>query len=175
MKTRKDLTSAALSRKSYKGDEENMTYQYIRRRTRRMDWKSWSNSSSSAKFTKLALAKWFSQHNYDFIKKKHQIKRCNDYKAISLLSHVRKIVACILNMRLEQRIEEVTREDQFDFRKGNENRAITEKVRIILDIFSVKKSVSILLTDRKHFTRWTGRSSWKWHLKKLVLTGGTED
>ena len=55
--------------------------------------------------------KYFLDVTMTALPKKNQAKKCNDHKTIfSLISHVGKIVVCILSKRLESKIEE----DQFD-------------------------------------------------------------
>ena len=50
--------------------------------------------------------------------KKNQAKKCRDHRRLSLISYTGKIVAHILSKILESKIEEVTEEFQFGFRKG---------------------------------------------------------
>ena len=50
--------------------------------------------------------------------KKNEAKKCSDHRTISLISKFGIIVACILSMRLENKIDDGIEEDQFGFRKG---------------------------------------------------------
>jgi len=47
------------------------------------------------------------------LKKKPQATKCSDRCTISLIAHAAKIVAKILRRRIEKKIEDVLREDQF--------------------------------------------------------------
>lgn len=52
------------------------------------------------------------------IPKKHNAKRCKDYRTISLMSHVLKIFLRIIHSRLYMKIEEHISETQFGFRNN---------------------------------------------------------
>ena len=52
------------------------------------------------------------------LKKKPQATKCSDHCTISLITHTAKTVAEILRRRIERKIEDVLREDQFGFRRG---------------------------------------------------------
>jgi len=65
------------------------------------------------------------------LKKKPQATKCSDHHTISLIAHTAKIVAKILRRRLEKKIEDVLREDQFGFRRGKGRRDATGMLRII--------------------------------------------
>lgn len=81
--------------------------------------------------------------------------------------HVGDIIARILNRRLEHRIERVTGENQFGFRKGRETR--NELLKIISKrAFEIKEELCVY---KKHLTGWTRRSSWKkiWRVRTLII------
>ena len=51
------------------------------------------------------------------LKKKPQATKCSDHRTISLIIHTAKTVAKILTRRMEKKIEDVLRGDQFGFRR----------------------------------------------------------
>jgi len=61
------------------------------------------------------------------LKKKPQASKCSDHRTISLIAHTAKI----LRRRIERKIEDVLREDQFGFRRGNGTRDAIGMLRII--------------------------------------------
>ena len=65
------------------------------------------------------------------LKKKPQATKCSDHRTISLIAHTAKIVAKILTIRIEKKIEDVLGEDQFGYRRGNGTRNSIEMLRII--------------------------------------------
>ena len=93
------------------------------------------------------------------IEKKQQAKKCSDFRTISLISHVAKIVARIINRRLQQKIEEVMGEDQFGFRKGRGTRDAIGMMRILSErILAANEEVCVSFIDwQKAFDRvnWT--------------------
>jgi Reverse transcriptase (RNA-dependent DNA polymerase). len=78
---------------------------------------------------------------------------------ISLISHTGKIVARILSKRLESKIQEVTEEDQFEFKKGKGTRdAIGLMGNISERVFDVKEEMCLCFIDwQKAFdcVHWT--------------------
>ena len=67
---------------------------------------------------------------------------------ISLISHTGKIVARILSKRLESKIQEVTEEDQFEFKKGKGTRdAIGLMGNISERVFDVKEEMCLCFID----------------------------
>ena len=52
------------------------------------------------------------------LKKKTKATKCSDYRTFSRIAHTTKIIAKILRRRIEQKIENVLREDHFGFRRG---------------------------------------------------------
>jgi len=64
-------------------------------------------------------------------KKKPQATKCSDHRSISLIAHTVKIVVKILRRRIERKIEDVLREDQFGFRRGKGTRDAIGMLRII--------------------------------------------
>ena len=65
------------------------------------------------------------------LKTKPQATKCSDHRTISLIAHTTKIVAKILRRRIEKKIEDVLREDQFGFRRGKGTRDAIGMLRII--------------------------------------------
>jgi hypothetical protein len=63
------------------------------------------------------------------LKKKPQATKCNNHCTISLIAHAAKIVAKILRRRIEKKIEDVLREDQFGFRRGKGTRDAENNIR----------------------------------------------
>ena len=63
--------------------------------------------------------------------KKMQATKCSDHRTISLIAHTAKIVANILRRRIEKKIEDVLREDQFGRRRGKGTRDAIGMLRII--------------------------------------------
>ena len=64
-------------------------------------------------------------------KKKPQDTKCSDHCSISLIARTVRIVAKILRRRIERKIEDVLREDQFGFRRGKGTRDAFGMLRII--------------------------------------------
>jgi LPS O-antigen subunit length determinant protein (WzzB/FepE family) len=56
------------------------------------------------------------------LKKKPQATKCSDHCTVSLIAHTAKTVAKILRRRIERKIEDVLREDQFDLEEEKELR-----------------------------------------------------
>jgi hypothetical protein len=65
------------------------------------------------------------------LKKKPHATKCSDHCTLSLIAHTSKIIAKILRKRIESKIEDVLREDQFGFRRGKGTRDATGMLRII--------------------------------------------
>ena len=61
------------------------------------------------------------------LEKKPQATKCSDHRTISLIARTAKI----LRRRIERKIEDVIREDQFGFRRGKGARDATGMLRII--------------------------------------------
>jgi len=81
--------------------------------------------------------------------KKNQTNKCSDHRTISLISHTRKIVACILSKRLESKIEEVVEEDQFGFQKGKGTRDAIGLMRITSGrVLDIKEEMCLCFIDR---------------------------
>jgi hypothetical protein len=68
------------------------------------------------------------------LKKKPQATKCSDHYTISLIAHTAKIVAKILRRRIEKKIEDILREDQFGFRRGKGTRDAPRILRIITEL-----------------------------------------
>ncbi|XKL67517.1 hypothetical protein PGB90_003008 [Kerria lacca] len=67
------------------------------------------------------------------IPKKAGARKCDDYRTISLLSHACKILTGILHRRIQGRIKERVREDQFGFRRGRRTKEAILCLRFILE------------------------------------------
>ena len=93
------------------------------------------------------------------LKKKPQETECSDHRTMSLIAHTTKIVTKILRRRIERKIEDVLREDQFGFRTGNGTRNAIWMMRIISErTLEIDTELCICLIDwQKAFDRvnWT--------------------
>ena len=67
------------------------------------------------------------------LKKKTKATKCSNYRTISLIAHTVKIIAKILQRRIEKKIEDVLGEDQFGFRRGKGTRDAIGMMRIITE------------------------------------------
>ena len=65
------------------------------------------------------------------LKKKPQATKCSNHHTKNLITRTAKIVAKILRRRIEKKIEDVLREDQFGFRRGKRIGDATGMQRII--------------------------------------------
>jgi len=65
------------------------------------------------------------------LKKKTKTTNCSHYRTISLIAHRAKIIAKITGRRIEKKIENVLREDQFAFRRGKGTRDAIGMMRIL--------------------------------------------
>ena len=61
------------------------------------------------------------------IQKKNNVKKCEEFRSISLISHTAKIILRIANRRLRFKMEE----EQFGFRKGKGTRDAIGWIRTI--------------------------------------------
>jgi len=93
------------------------------------------------------------------LKKKTQAAKCNDHRTISLIAHTAKIIAEILKRRIERKIEDVLREDQFGFRRGKGTKDAIGMMRIIAEqTLEIDKELCICFIDwQKAFdhVNWT--------------------
>ncbi|VVC30385.1 Endonuclease/exonuclease/phosphatase,Reverse transcriptase domain [Cinara cedri] len=67
------------------------------------------------------------------IPKKATANKCDQYRTISLLTHVSKILTIIILRRMEYTIEAILSEDQFGFRKNMGTREAILALRIIIE------------------------------------------
>ena len=65
------------------------------------------------------------------LKKKPRATKYSDHRTISLIAPTTKIVAKILRRRIEKKIEDVLRVDQFGFRRGKGTTDAIRMLRII--------------------------------------------
>ena len=77
------------------------------------------------------LPKDFIEVSMIALKKMAQATKCNDHRTISLIAHTAKKVTKVLRRRIEKKIEDVLREDQFGFRRGKGTRDAIGMLRII--------------------------------------------
>jgi len=93
------------------------------------------------------------------LKKKPQVTKFSDHRTISLIAHTAKIVAKILRRRIEKKIEDVLREDQFGFRRGKGTKDAIGMLRIISErTLEIDEELSVCFIDwQKAFDRvnWT--------------------
>ena len=83
------------------------------------------------------------------LKKKPQASKCSDHRTISLIAHTAKIVAKILRRRIEKKIEDVLRENQFGFRRGKETRDAIGMLRIMSErTFETEEELTMCLLNR---------------------------
>jgi len=100
----------------------------------------------------------FTEFTMIALKKKPQATKCKEYRTISLIAHTAKIVEKILRRRIERKIEDVLREDQFGFRRGKGTRYTTGMLRIISEQTSeiVEKLCVCFIDWQKALTESTG-------------------
>ena len=67
------------------------------------------------------------------IPKKKRAEKCEDFRTISLTTHVSKILTRIIYRRIERRAEEFLAEDQFGFRKNKGTREAILALRILIE------------------------------------------
>ena len=67
------------------------------------------------------------------LKKEPHVTKCSDHRTISLIARTAKMVAKILRKRIEMKIEDILRQDQFGFtsRRGKETGDAIGMLRII--------------------------------------------
>jgi hypothetical protein len=71
----------------------------------------------------------FTEFTMIALKKKPQATKCKDHRTFSLIAHTAKILTS--RRRIEKKIEDVLREDQFEFRRGKGTRDAIGMLRII--------------------------------------------
>jgi hypothetical protein len=81
------------------------------------------------------------------LKKKPQATKCSDHRTISLIAHTAKIVTKIFRRRIEKKIEDVLREDQFGFRRGKGTRDAIGMLRISERTLEIDEEVSVCFID----------------------------
>ena len=89
------------------------------------------------------------------LKKKSQATKCSDHRTISPIAHTAKI----LRRRIEKKIEDISGEDQFRFRRGKGARDAIGMLRIISErTFEIDEELCVCSIDwQKAFDRinWT--------------------
>jgi len=73
----------------------------------------------------------FTEFTVIALKKKPQATKCSDHRTVSFVAHTAKIVAEVLRRRVEKKIEDVLKEDQFGFKRGKGTKDAIGMVRII--------------------------------------------
>ena len=103
------------------------------------------------------------------LKKKPQATKCSDHRIISLITHTAKLAAKILRRRIERKIENILREDQFGFRRGKRTRDETGMLRIISELtLEVDAELCVCFIDwQKAFDR----VNWTKLMQILKITG----
>jgi hypothetical protein len=82
------------------------------------------------------------------LKKTPQTTKCSDHRTISLIAHTAKIVAKIRRRRIEKKIEDVLRENQFGFRRGKGTRDAIGMLRIISErTLKIDEELSVCFID----------------------------
>jgi hypothetical protein len=81
------------------------------------------------------------------LKKKPQATKCSNHSTISLIAHTAKIVAKIFRRRIEKKIEDVLREDQFGFRRGKGTRHAIGMLRISERTLKMDEELSVCFID----------------------------
>ena len=109
------------------------------------------------------------------IPKKNTVKKCKEFRTISLISHTIKILLRILNRGLCSKMKEELEEEQFGLRKLKGTRNAIGLIRTIGEryIENIKMCMQYLLTSKKHLTEWIGRNPLKkirvdWKERRLL-------
>ena len=93
------------------------------------------------------------------LKKKPQATKCSNHRTFSLIAHTAKIVAKILKRRIEKKIEDVLKEDQYGFRRRKGTRDAIGMLRIISErTLEIDEELIVCFIDwQKAFDRvnWT--------------------
>ena len=103
-----------------------------------------------------AVARGLEKVSFHFIPKKGYAKECSNYRTITLISHVSKVMLKILQTRLEQFVNREHSDVQAGFRKGRGTRDQIANIRWIMKEAREfqKTSISALLTMPKPLTVW---------------------
>jgi hypothetical protein len=96
-------------------------------------------------------------------------RKCTDHRTINLIAHAAKVVASVIRRRSEKKTEDVLREDQFRFRKGNGTRDATGMLGIISErTLDISEEICICFIDRQ---KAFDRVKWTKLMKILKKTG----
>jgi len=102
-------------------------------------------------------------------KKTPQATKCSNHRTISLIEHTAQRVAKILRRRIEKKIEDVFREDQFGFRRGKETRDATGMLRIITErTLEIDEELCVCFID---WQKASDRVNWTKLMQILKGTG----
>ena len=107
------------------------------------------------------------------IPKKGNLKACENYRTISLISHASKILLRIIQNRIKPRIEEVLSEEQAGFRKGRSTVEQISNLRIICEKYrNANRTIYHNFIDfKKAFDRvWHGAL---WHTMNKHKVGAS--
>jgi hypothetical protein len=103
------------------------------------------------------------------LKKKPQATKCSDHRTIRLIAQTTNILAKINRRRIENKIEDILREDQFGFRIGKGTRNAIGILRIISErTLDIDEELSVCFIDRQ---KATDRVNWTKLMKILKETG----
>jgi len=93
------------------------------------------------------------------LKKNPQATKCSDHRTVSLIAHTAKTEARILRRRIERKIEDVSGQDQFEFRRGKGNRDAVGMLRVVSErTMEIDAELRVCFIDwQKAFDRvnWT--------------------
>ena len=119
-----------------------------------MLWKCCTQYAS--KFGKLSSGHRTGKGQFSFqSQRKAMLKKCSNYRTVSLISHASKVMLKILQVRLEQYVICELPDVQVGFRKGRGTRDQIATIRWIIKSESSRKtSISALLTMPKLLTVW---------------------
>ena len=80
--------------------------------------------------------------------KKPRAVDCTEYRTISLMSHITKILLKIIHERIKNKIDTEVGEEQFGFRKNKGTREAILSIRLVIDKYiEVQKSIYICFID----------------------------
>ena len=91
------------------------------------------------------------------IPKKPKALECSDFRTISLMSHVMKVLLKIILARNEKKVEAEISENQSGFRPGKGTREGIFNLRIIIQSYLDYKSLNLCVSSimKKHFIVYT--------------------
>ena len=82
--------------------------------------------------------------------KKPRAVECEDYRTISLMSHITKILLKVIQERIQNKIDEEVTEEQFGFRKNSGTREAIICLRMLIEKYiEVQKNIYVCFIDYK--------------------------